>query len=122
MKTAQEILNELSNFTGTESYHRINPLMPNVVGTDGAVRMAELCEAFWLLDVVASHMLSVPKDEGFCVAKFIKGSPSKFYLEDGNGNEYARQVIEFTDFPLDEITLYVGRQDQYLVCMLTGEY
>jgi LmbE family N-acetylglucosaminyl deacetylase len=124
--TPNEIEQELITFTGTEGYHRINPLMPNVVGTDGAMRMAELCEAFWLLDVIASHMPSVPDEESFAVAWLRKQINDQwlFTLSDDLPPEvtFAAQPIEFSDFPLDEIKLYVGRQDQYWVVMLTSEY
>jgi hypothetical protein len=124
--TPNEIIAELSYFTGTEGYHRINPLMPNVVGTDGAMRMAELCEAFWLLDVIASHMPSVPDEESFTVAWLRKQINDQwlFTLSDDLPPEvtFAAQPIEFSDFPLDEIKLYVGRQDQYWVVLLPSEY
>lgn len=121
----EQIKQELSTFTGTENYHRINRMMPSVLGTDGAMRMAELCEAFWLLDVIASHMPSVPDDESFCVALLEKaGEEWRFTLVDDvpANSVYASQTIEFSDFPLDEIKLYVGRQDQYWVILLPSEY
>ena len=43
-------------------------------------------------------------------------------IEDGDGGEYASQCIEFTDFPLDEITLYVIKQDDLWVVLLPSEY
>ena len=38
--------------------------------------------------------------------------------DDGTGREVARQVIEFTDFPLDEIKLYLDQG----TLILPGEY
>jgi hypothetical protein len=43
--------------------------------------------------------------------------------EDGNGNLLALQNIPYTDFPLDEIKLYVTNDDfNGIVVMLTSEY
>jgi hypothetical protein len=36
-------------------YYRYNP--PSVLLTDGAKHFAETCEAFWLLDLIASWQL-----------------------------------------------------------------
>jgi len=38
--------------------------------------------------------------------------------DDGNGNELLRQAIPYTDFPLDEITLYLTER----TLLLPGEY
>ena len=38
--------------------------------------------------------------------------------DDGNGREVARQDIEFTDFPLDQIKLYLAEG----TLLLPGEY
>jgi hypothetical protein len=48
----QDIINELSQFWGTENYHKH---WLGLVYTDGIKAMAELCGAYWLIDVVASY-------------------------------------------------------------------
>lgn len=122
MKTKQEILAELPNFYGTENYHKWSVLFRNLVLTDGAKYIADECGAYWLFDAIASH-LSRYKHEAFVVAKFAKyGSAWKLQLEDGDDRIVARQAIEFTDFPLDEITLYVVKQDDLWVVLLPSEY
>ena len=122
MKTKDEILSELPNFYGTENYHRWSILFRNFVLTDGAKYIAEECGAYWLMDAIASHLISY-RDEGFVVAKFAEyGSAWKLQLEDGDDRILARQTIEFTDFPLDEITLYVVKQDDLWVVLLPSEY
>ena len=105
----QNLATELAHFTGTENWHRFNPLMRNVLATDGAMYLAKKGEAFWLLDIIGSLKL-VPKcaNEGFikCVlAKNDDGSAS-FTATNGNKKTLYTQEISYTDFPLDEITLY----------------
>ena len=123
MKTKQEILAELPNFYGTENYHWWSILFRNFVLTDGAKYIAEECGAYWLMDAIASHV-GAYRNERFVVAKFVKADDPNWLLtiEDGDGGEYASQCIVFTDFPLDEITLYVIKQDDLWVVLLPSEY
>ncbi len=125
--TPQELEDKLRQFTGTEGYHHWSSLFRNAVLTDGAGYLAEETKAYWLMDVIASHMPSV-KDDTFAVAKLVKREKDwRFTLEDGDDNVHAEQIIEYSDFPLDEIMLYVGRQEmdneQFVwVIMLPSEY
>ena len=116
---------DLTQFTGTEAYYRWSVLFPKVVLTDGTKYLAETAGAYWLMDVIASHLPSVPKTEQFAIAVLKKtGKKWKFLLVDdvpANTN-YARQTIGFSDFPLDEIKLYVIRQDDLWVILLPSEY
>lgn len=118
----------LRQFTGTENYHRYSALFRTFVLTDGAKYLAEEAGAYWLMDAIASHRASY-KNEGFVAAKLSKATASNGWvlrLEDGNDGLLADQLIEYSDFPLDEITLYVIPQDtgnQILhVIMLPSEY
>ena len=122
MKTKQEILNTLPNFYGTESYHRWSVLFPRFVMTDGAKYIADSCDAYWLMDAIASHFKSY-KSNGFVVAK-LKQHKKGFVLriEDGNDNAFATQAIEYSDFPLDETMLYVVDNGDFWVILLPSEY
>ena len=124
MKTKQEILAELPNFYGTSSYTRWSVLFRNFVLTDGALYLAENAGAYWLCDAIASHYPSY-KDEGFVVAKLRRAKATEGWvlrIEDGNDGLLADQLIEYSDFPLDEITLYVIPQDDLWVILLPSEY
>ena len=124
MKTREEILQELPNFYGTENYYRLSPLFRTFVLTDGAKYLADAAGAWWLMDAIASHLGSY-RDEGFVVAKLQRATATNGWvlrLEDGNDGLLADQLIEFSDFPLDEITLYVIRQDDLRVILLPSEY
>lgn len=114
---------DLSQFYGTEGYHRFNVLMPNMVLTDGAQYVAEQLGAFWLMDAIASYFGKYKSNE-FAVAKLtVSDSKAQLVIEDGNDGELVKQDIEYTDFPLPEITLYVAPMDEkHWVIMLTSEY
>lgn len=100
---------ELAYFTGTENWHRFNPLMRNVLATDGVMHLAEKGEAFWLLDIIGSLKL-VPKCANApfitCILKKKDDGSATFTATNGNKTTLYTQEISYTDFPLDEITLY----------------
>lgn len=128
MKTPQEIKAELPNFYGTEHWYRYSPLFPNMLLTDGAKYVAEACEAYWLMDIIGSYLPRIPKNDGFAVALLTKDGVNKpgalFVLGDDMPPDttYATQAIEYTDFPLDEIKLYVIYDGENWTVLLPGEY
>ena len=122
MLTKQEILNTLPNFYGTEAYYRYSPQFRNFLLTDGAKFVAEACDAYWLVDLFASHLPSY-QAEGFAVLYLkVKDGKATAQIEDGNGKVLKKQKIEYTDFPLDQIVLYCCPQDDQFVILLPSEY
>jgi hypothetical protein len=100
---------DLAQFTGSENWYR-HAINRNVLYTDGAQHVAEHGGAYWLLDEIAiiqPHDKRVAAEE-FQVWKLAVGSDRSATLtcDDGNGNVVFTKKIEYTDFPLDEITLY----------------
>ena len=122
MLTKQEILNTLPNFYGTEAYYRYSPQFGNFLLTDGAKYIAEACDAYWLVDLFASH-LPAYKDEGFAVLYLkVKDGKAVAQIEDGNGKVLAKQKIDYTNFPLDAVVLYCCPQEDLFVIMLPSEW
>lgn len=123
MKTPEQLKADMEHFTGTCRYYKYSPLFPKVLLTEGSKFLAEEAGAYWLMDVVASHL---PKmDDGFAVAMLkVKNGKATFTLTDDlpANKTYAKQSISFTDFPLDEIKLYVGFDGEYYVILLASEY
>jgi hypothetical protein len=111
---------DLRMFTGTEHWYR-HPIVRKVLYTDGVQHVAEAGGAYWLLDEIAFAQhepsvsaepfqrwtLSVHADQTACLE-----------CEDGNSYSVYRKGIEFTDFPLSEVTFYFTNQ----VLMLPSEY
>lgn len=123
--TKEEILNAMNNHYGTERWYRYSPLFPNVLLTEGARFIAESCGAYWLMDVICSHLRSVKGR--FAVATLtVKNSKAKFKLVPDipcDAQEiYAKQNITYTDFPFDEIKFYVVNDGESWVVMLPSEY
>jgi len=129
-----ELRSNLAHFTGTEGYFRHSPaLFPKVLLTDGAHFLADQAYAYWLMDIISSHLPSVPKGEFFVLARLQR------YSDEGGKNQalfqlmrdldgdvpidvYAKQHIPYTDFPLEEIKLYVQGDGEYWVILLPSEY
>lgn len=122
--TPNEILAGLANFHGTEQYYRHSH---HAVVTDGVKWLADHAQCYWLIDVIASHLPTVPTDEYFCVVLLTKGEGGAAYFELTNDRPpsmyYATQVIEYTDIVLEEVKLYCGKlDDSTWAVMLPGEY
>jgi len=112
-----EILSALPSFSGTTQYHRLT-LFP-LMATDGVAYVAESCQAFWLIDLIAPHWLKLKQKEDFlAVACKVKDSSMTVTIEDGNDRVLVRQKVSYTDFPLDEIRFFVTGD----VIMLPSEY
>lgn len=118
-----QLYSELTQFIGSETWTSAGPLFPNVIYSEGAVFLAENAKAWWLLEAIASHLVSgkeirehVEKNPYFLGLHFWK------LRKDGNGailecvedtgcEPIVSQKIEYTDFPFpssNEFTLYVG--------------
>jgi hypothetical protein len=110
----------LKHFTGTEQYHRFHS---RTVLTDGALYLAEVARCFWLMDVFASHLTEIATDHGMACLKLKRiGEGAQVVIDNGDENVLAKQEIAYTDFPLDEITLFACWSGGYWVIMLTSEY
>ena len=126
---ASELETNLPHFTGTEGYINLRYpwLRSRFLLTDGTKYLADTAKAFWLMDAIASHQANKKvAAETFQVWKLVVDEKRQAVLTctDGNENILAHQEIPFTDFPLEEITLYAELSD-YLagrVVMLTSEY
>ena len=134
MISAQELQQSLKHFTSTDNYYRH---LLGIRYTDGVQFLAEEAQCYWLIDVIASyqtkkllademlrdfqlwllvvgdsHNFIKPKSEYKAVVTCWRDTP------DIGIKPPVQQHIEFTDFPLSEIKLYLCNG----VLMLPGEY
>jgi len=136
-KRALEIQEGLRHFTGSEQWYR-HGLVRSVLYTEGVQFLAEKAEAYWLIDKIASLQLEPTiRAEPFQVWKLIvinvvakDGSNRKrtAVLTATDGDKgigpvvLHREAIDFTDFPLDEIELWVEQSDGYVIILLPTEH
>ena len=99
---------QLEQFTGTEQYY-FNPMYRWLRYTDGVRFMAQEGGAYWLLDAIASYK----RQEPFQVWRLDVRSDGRIreatltMREDSGQPELVRQEIEYTDFPLMQIELWL---------------
>lgn len=108
---------ELNQFTGSEHWYR-HGMVREILFTDGAKYVADKAGAYWLLDEIAFAQRGEKrvKAEEFQVWT-LKVKPDRtatLTCEDGNGNAVFTKAIEFTDFPLAEISLWFTNNTIYL--------
>ena len=125
-KTTQEkralTHNDLSQFIGTTKYYQ------NIFGlkyTDGVQYLAEHGEAYWLIDAISSWQShsKISNDPMLQSIQFWKlivndDSSAQLVCERDKDDVVISQDIAYTDFPLNQITLYY----QQGVLMLPSEY
>ena len=116
-KTAQLTEADLRQFTGSENWYR-HAINSNVLFTDGAKYVADQGGAYWLLDAIAIAQRYEKRvaAEPFQVwtLRVRSARTATLVCDDGNHNIVYTQHVEFTDFPLDEITLYFTNNVIYL--------
>ncbi len=121
MVEENELMTTLRHYTGCDQLVRYTR---TVMLTEGSRYLAEAAECFWLFDLYASHLMAIDGgSEWFTCLKLTKqGDSATVSIEDGNDRVLSDQQIEFTDFPLKEITLYGCWTGESWVLMLTSEY
>jgi hypothetical protein len=121
MKTAEEIKQGLAHCYGTEGYHRFS-ILSKLVLTDGAKYLADECQCYWLMDAIATHQRKCMQDPMLSEFQFwtLKVSDGSVVLtcERDTDDIAITQNIPSTDFPLDEVKLYVTNG----VILLPSEY
>ena len=114
-----EILQQLAQCTGTEGYHSH---WSRLVFTDGVLTLAEVCQAYWLIDAIGSHQPRCRRDSMLREMQFWTlrkvGDGWELICERDTNDIAIRQKIEYSDFPLDNIRLWV----QQNVILLPSEY
>lgn len=103
MQTVQKEF-DLSGFHGTEHYYKN---FTGLVYTDGIKYLAEQAEAYWFIDLVGSYQPEL-KDVPFQIWKLeVEDNKAVATMrEDSDEPNRVKQVIGFTDFPLEEFECY----------------
>ena len=105
----------LEQFTGTEHYYQYTF---GTKLTDGVMYMATEAKCFWFLDVIVSWQPEL-KGQEFQIWKLKKcGEAWLVTCDDGNDNELARQVVEYSDFNYDSAEVWFINE----VMLLSSEY
>ena len=113
----EELERNLPQFTGTEGYTKYHG---GLLLTDGVVYLAQNAGCFWLLDIIWSvqHKATIKKEEFQSWKCTAKDGKAVVECTDGNNNVLYTQKVSSTDFPLDEVKMYLTNG----VILLTSEY
>lgn len=122
-----EIMARLSQFHGSETWYR--SFLPWCIYSEGAKYLADTCQCYWLLDCLFSFrnkVLRNPKTKQFCLWTLTllpEGGAKLQCWEDTNVKAFRIcQTIPYTDFPLNEIKLYMSFDGRNLKVYLPSEY
>ena len=109
MKSKKEILEIISQASGTEAYHRYSQFNFFPVATDGVIAVAEAAGCYWFLDIIGSYQLDKRLDPHFQVWKLAVNHEDSTAVASGYNDTtlIITQEVPYTDCPLDELKLYV---------------
>ena len=109
MQSKQEILDLMGQASGTTAYHRFSQFPGFPVITDGVLAVAEAAGCYWLLDIIGSYQDDERLDKAFQVWTLTVSMEENSAVVRGYNDttHIITQEIPFTDFPLDEIKLYL---------------
>jgi hypothetical protein len=119
-----DIKTTLSQFHGTSQYHKhLFPGKSPLVLTDGCKYIRDSCNAYWLFDAILSYQCDKAlKGINFQIWELKRVKVDLSWLltckEDINKKTIIRQSIEFSDFPIDYIRIWVIDK----VALLPSEY
>jgi hypothetical protein len=99
-------------------------ILPTFVVTDGVKYLMEQAQCYWLAQLYGLHLVDIDFNrEQFTVLKLKRrGDGARIFIEDGNSNTLSYQGLDYTDFPMDEITLFATWSGEFWVAMLPSEY
>ena len=124
----QELAANLDGFTGTEHYYRYWYGISHL--TDGVKYLADTAGCYWLLDAIGSYQPELAKhadDRLRCMQfwRLVVNADKTAVLTcvaDSGEPPVVTQRIDMTDFPLPEIQIWVGCEENRRIALLPGEY
>jgi hypothetical protein len=121
---ATEIKTDLSQFRGTTIYYKhLFPGKSPLLITEGCDYVRQKCNAHWLFDAILSYQSDVRlKNMGFQIWELEQQKSNLSWLltcrEDQGKPPVIKQQIEFSDFPLECLKIWVIDN----VALLPSEY
>jgi hypothetical protein len=121
---AIDIKDILKEFHGTTEYHKhLFPGRPAMLITDGCKYVRDKLNAYWLFDAILSYQADLRKRQiNFQVWELKQLRLDLTWLltcsDDSGKNTVIRQSIDYSDFPIDYIKIWVIDK----VALLPSEY
>ena len=123
---APTLRDQLTHFTGSATFTR-HRLLPRMILTEGVRWLADTAGAHWVTDVIASYQHEPHvQSEHFQAWRLLVDTTTHaavILMTDGNSDApLVQQRISYTDFPLEEVTLWLITQGEHVILMLPSEY
>lgn len=123
---ANELQAHLAHFTGSASLTR-HGLLRSVLMTEGVVFLAHAAAANWLTDAIGSYVhdatASAEQFQAWRLAVDPVTRSATLTMTDGNSDQpIITQELDYTDFPLDEIVIWLIAEGTRWIMMLPSEY
>lgn len=118
MLTKEQIETGLQHYYCSENWYRHS--MGKFTYTDGIKYLATACEAYWLIDLIASlqthkAIKSCPECQDFQFWTLnVTNGVGKLVCEWDSGHVVLTQKIPHTDFPLPQVKLWLSNGVLYL--------
>ena len=118
------IKDELKQFRGTTEYHKhLFPGKSPILLTDGCKYIRDECKAYWLFDAILSYQCDkILQGINFQIWELNRLKLDLTWQltcrEDTGKKPLIRQSIEYSDFPLDYVKIWVIDK----VALLPSEY
>jgi len=121
-----ELRAQLAQFTASTTFTR-HALVPQMLMTEGVTFLAQAAGAYWLTDAIGSYLLDKrARSEPFQVWRLnVDPQSSSATLKMTNGDHEVpiiAQQIDYTDFPLTDIELWLVAEGNHWVLLLPTEY
>ena len=122
---ANTIRHQLAQFTGSTTFTR-HSLLHRMILTEGVRWLAGTAGAHWFTDVIASYQhephVSTEHFQAWRLEVDATTRAAVIMMMDGSSDApLVQQRISYTDFPLEQITLWLIAQSDYLILMLPSE-
>ena len=115
---ATQIQSELKYFKGTTTYTKhLFPGLSPIMLTDGCKYIREKCNGYWLFDAILSYQTEWEvKHSYYQVWRLEKQKDDTWLLscEDGHGKVILTQKIEYSDFPIRHIAIWIHKGVAFL--------
>jgi hypothetical protein len=122
--TSEELQSQLGGFYGSEnSYYRSTPIL--IYYTDGIKWLQKNANCYWLTNLIASYQTTEFKkaNNRQFWKLVVTDSSAILTCDDGNGNISITRSIEYTDFPLPNLSIWVEIQEEGRIFIyLPSEY
>jgi hypothetical protein len=123
---ANKLRAQLTQFTGSATFTR-HALLPRMVMTEGVIWLVDNAQAHWITDIIASYQhlphVSVEHFQAWRLSVDLTTRAAVVIMMDGNTHKpIVQQQIDYTDFPLADLTLWLVAQGEHVVLMLPSEY